>query len=195
MMVLYQSLIRNLFRSLYNLSVSVLLLSASAKARKCQQEGPMATLGIGIPGIPRHGNGHSPEFPARGEGKPNFSITPQYHEGHKWGVPHPKLSFPLGATLPCAGIRDLSGSAARCSRHPRRGSRASEPPAPGILHLPAQPDLRSAQPRHTLALALRALSQPIPWGWPGAGAALIALSNNPTLPRKLGPFGSWTVVS
>lgn len=76
MMVLYQSLIRNLFRSLYNLSVSVLLLSASAKARKCQQEGPTAALAIGIPGIPRGGIIASLEFPARGEGKPNFSITP-----------------------------------------------------------------------------------------------------------------------
>lgn len=44
MMVLYQSLIRNLFRALYNLSVSVLWLLASvlAKAVKCQQEGPEA---------------------------------------------------------------------------------------------------------------------------------------------------------
>lgn len=145
MMVLYQSLIRNLFRSLYNLSVSVLLLSASAKARKCQQEGPVATLGIGIPGIPRDGNGHSPEFPARGEGKPNFSITPQaYDEGHKWGVPHPKLSFRLGATLPWAGIRDLAGSAARCSRHPHGGIKNTPEPPAGHPASSSSPDLRSA---------------------------------------------------
>lgn len=146
MMVLYQSLIRNLFRSLYNLSVSVLLLSASAKARKCQQEGPMATLGIGIPGTPRDGNGHSPEFPARGEGKPNFSITPQaYHEGHKWGVPHPQTLLPTGCYP--ALRRDPRPLRERCPLLPaplRRGSRPSEPPAPGILHLPAQPHLCSA---------------------------------------------------
>lgn len=197
MMVLYQSLIRNLFRALYNLSVSVLLLSASAKARKCQQEGPVAALGIGIPGIPRDGPGAAP---ARGEGKPNFSIAPQAcDEGHTLGVPHPKLSFRLGAILPWAGIRDLSGSAARCSRHPRCGSEGitthRAPSSGGFRIFQLSPTSAVLSQGRPLALALRALSQPFPWVRPGAGAALIALSNNPTLPRKLGPFGSWTVVS
>lgn len=81
MMVLYQSLIRNLFRSLYNLSVSVLLLSASAKARKCQQEGPTAELAIGIPGIPRDGNRPSfPGIPGPRGGKAKF-------QHHSPGVP------------------------------------------------------------------------------------------------------------
>lgn len=53
MMVLYQSLIRNLFRALYNLSVSVLLLLASvlSKAGKMPAGGTEGgMLGTGIPG-------------------------------------------------------------------------------------------------------------------------------------------------
>lgn len=122
MMVLYQSLIRNLFRALYNLSVSVLLLSASAKARKCQQEGPVAALGIGIPGIPRDGPGAAP---ARGEGKPNFSIAPQgcAMRGTRWGSLTPN---------------SLSDWVLSC---PGQGSETS----PGAL--PAAPGIPAAAPR------------------------------------------------
>lgn len=147
---------------------------------------PWNSPGMGI-GIPQNSR-------PRGEGKPNFSIAPQAcDEGHKCvgGVPHPKLSFRLGAILPWAGIRDLSGSAARCSRHPRDNG----PPSPssgGFYIFQLSPTSAVLSQGRPLALALRALSQPFPLG---AGAALIALSNNPTLPRKLGPFGSWTVVS
>lgn len=120
-------------------------------------------------------------------------------EGHTLGVPHPKLSFRLGAILPWAGIRDLSGSAARCSRHPRCGSEGitthRAPSSGGFRIFQLSPTSAVLSQGRPLALALRALSQPFPWVRPGAGAALIALSNNPTLPRKLGPFGSWTVVS
>lgn len=108
MMVLYQSLIRNLFRALYNLSVFVLLLSASAKARKCQQEGPVATLAIGIPGIPRDGPGAAP---ARGEGKPNFSITPQAcDEGHTWGSLTPNSPSDWVLSCPGQGSETLLGA-------------------------------------------------------------------------------------
>lgn len=78
MMVLYQSLIRNLFRALYNLSVSVSLLLASvlAKAGKMPAGGTGdGVLGMGIPG-----NGQAPARSRSGttEGgrKPNFSIAP-----------------------------------------------------------------------------------------------------------------------
>lgn len=170
MMVLYQSLIRNLFRSLYNLSVSVLLLSASAKARKCQQEGPMATLGIGIPGIPRDGNPHSPEFPARGEGKPNFSIAPQAcDEGHKWGSLTP--NSPSDWVLPCPGqgSETSPGALPAAPSTPRaapRGFYPTEPPPPGDFTSSS-----SARPPQCSAKAdPRLLPSPSPS--PGAGREL-----------------------
>lgn len=123
MMVLYQSLIRNLFRSLYNLSVSVLLLSASAKARKCQQEGPTAALAIGIPGIPRGGN-RIPGIPGPRGGKAKF----QHHSPRRAmratsGGPSPQTLLPTGC-YPALG------------RDPRpRGRFTHRAPSSGGFHI------------------------------------------------------------
>lgn len=86
-MVLYQSLIRNLFCALYNLSVSVLLLLASVLAKAGRNA---SRRDQGRDAQHRHPRDC-------GEKPPNVSIAPQVcDEGYKLGVPHPKTLLPTG---------------------------------------------------------------------------------------------------
>lgn len=57
MMVLYQSLIRNLLCALYNLSISVLLLSASVFVKTCKIPAGAVKTGIRTPSRGSPGEG------------------------------------------------------------------------------------------------------------------------------------------
>jgi len=97
MMVLYQSLTRNLFRALCNLSVSVLLLLASVLAKAAEM--PAGGTGGGMLGIGIPRNGRAPARScsgAAGRGSQISASLPRCAMRGRSRGPSPQTLLPTG---------------------------------------------------------------------------------------------------